>query len=245
MPTPLLNDVLILATTDNLKVQKPDGGFAPERWLPMIIDTWSICYANALERNPHYRNPTVLDAIIRAGNYNERMFDPKTGFLDNVPGWDEWRMFSWIEATERIASDLDPALLQRWRDVFMQYGEHVLGQCIDMDHFDGAIPNHGIWNHAIFYRIGRLYNRPDFVEIAEQAFDRIFKAQTPDGCFREGGTIAGFPGTPVVMYNVISLLAVNMYFGHSGNPDAERALEKGFQWWWNTRFPDFKQHCGI
>jgi hypothetical protein len=205
----------------------------------MNINAWSICFANELRNNPHYRNPSTLEAIVRLGDYNEKQFDREKGFADNIPGWDEWRLFAWMEAVERAADSMDAPRLARWRDIFILFGEHIIKMCVDMEHFDGAIPNHGIWNHALLYRIGQRYGRSDFRDMAGLAFERILAAQTPDGCFLEGGTSAGFPGSPVVMYNTVSCMAVNMYLGYSGDPAAEKALEKGFRWWWNTRFPDF------
>jgi len=143
-----------------------------------------------------------------------------------------------MEATQRLGDTLGAARRERWGACFVQAGEHVLANCIDMDIFDGAIPNHGIWNHAYFYRVGQLYDRPDFMEMAGHALDRVMQHQTADGCFYEGGSAAGFPGTAVTSYNVVSLMALNMYHGHSGDPAAETALERGWHWWYDFAFPD-------
>lgn len=239
-----LDDVFILATSDTLKVQLPDGGLGSEPWIPMLINIWSICYLHPLHENPHYRSRSLLDAIIRLGDYNERNFHAERGFTDgNAEAWDEWRIFAWLEAAERLAAEIDPERLARWRAIFQLFARRTLSHCIDMEHFDGAIPNHGIWAHALMHRVGQLYGCDDLRSMAEYAFERILAGQTPDGCFREGGTAVGFPGSPVVLYNVVSLMAVNMYAEQSKNPAAVAALGAGFRWWWNTRFPDFSDIC--
>ena len=233
-----LEKVFILSTTETLAVQADDGGLIIEPWSPMLIHCWTLCYLNEYTDNPHYRNPDVLQAIKQLGDFNQTSLDQEKGFTNDTCGWDEWRLFSWMEATELLKEELNAECLAVWGKSFITAGDHVLSMCIDMETFDGGIPNHGIWNHAMLYRIGQLYNRNDMQDMAAHAFERIFQRQTEDGCFREGGTFAGFPGSPVTMYNIVSIMAINMYYGFSQDPAALDAMEKGWSWYYNFIFPD-------
>ena len=238
MSADALNELLIATTRESLKRQEPDGGLGDVRWSPMGIHCWALCYALPFAKNPYHHDDQLLAAIFQMGDYNQRSFDPATGFTNNIAGWDEWRLIAWVEAVALLGDRLDTARQEAWRVTFLAFAEHIKSICVDMETFDGVIPNHGIWGHATFYRIGQLYGRDEFCELAAGAFERVFAAQTADGCFREGDTDVGMPGTPVTSYNVVSLMAINMYHGYTGDPAAAAALEKGWHWWHDFLFPD-------
>lgn len=235
-----LRALLVLGTRDSLPHQTADGGLGNERWSPMMMLCWAICYADRFDGNPYYREATLLDAIRRLGDFNDRSADARGHFTNNIAGWDEWRLFAWMEAMERVRGDLDAARLDAWRRKFIGAAEHILGLCVDMEHFDGGIPNHGIWGHALLHRVGRLYDRRDCVAMADLAFDRILRSQTPDGCFREMQSAAGLQGSPVTGYNLVSLMAVNLYHAHGGAAAAGEALERGWRWWYDFALPNYR-----
>ncbi len=239
MTSPLLNDIFVSATRDSLKRQEPDGSLGPASWSPMGIHCWALSYATEFDHSPYYQDSDLLAAILRLGDYNQVGFDPQMGFGNNAKGWDEWRLIAWLEAAYLIDNALDDGRRQAWRETFLSFGDHFKSTCIDMEVFDGIIPNHGIWGHTTFYRIGQLCGRQDFCDIASAAFERILASQTADGCFREGDTVSGIPGTAVTGYNLVSLMAINMYYGYTGDPAAAEALEKGWHWWYDFLFPDF------
>jgi hypothetical protein len=74
--------------------------------------------------------------------------------------------------------------------------------------------------------------------MARHALSRVFASQTVDGCFREGACLAGMPGTAVTSYNLVSLLAINVYWGHTQDPAALEALARGWRWWYDFLLPN-------
>lgn len=235
----MLREMLVIDTAETLKRLQPDGSLGEQAWAPMAMLSWAICHTESFPGNPFHRDPKVLDAIRCVGDYNARSCDGHGGYSNLVIGWDEWRTFAWMEAMERVRADLDPERLATWTRQFVGAAEHILAMCLDMDTFDGGIPNHGIWGHAFLYRVGRLYGRKDMVDMATLAFQRILAGQTSDGCFREGQSHAFLQGTPVTAYNLVSLMAVNMYHQFSRDPAALPALEKGWHWYYDYLLPDW------
>lgn len=235
----LLREILVLGARDNLASLQADGSMGAEGWAPMSILCWAICYSEPFADNPYHQDPALLDAIVRLGDHNFRSVDDHGNYADNIVGWDEWRTFAWMETMERVRPALDAKRLADWTGKYIGAANHIMELCVDMDVFDGGIPNHGIWGHTFLHRVGQLYGRKDFLDMATLAFERILQSQTPDGCFREFQSAVCMQGSPVTGYNLVSLLAVNLYFQHSRDPKAIEALEKGWRWWYDFLFPNY------
>lgn len=236
-----LQQLALTATREALAAQQPDGSVGTAAWAPMRILAMAHCYCDTFEGNEFHQDQRLLEAIIRLGDFNHHSCDARGHYRNIVPGYDEWRTFAWMEAMERVRPQLSARRLQEWSAKFVGAGGHMLAIIPEdeMPTFDGAIPNHAIWAYALMYRTGQLYGRADYVDTADRAFVRILASQTPDGCFREMGSGAGFQGTPVTGYNLVSLLAVNLYHAYSGNAAALTALERGWHWWYDFLFPDY------
>lgn len=232
----LVLDVLVNATAKTVPLQQEDGrvpAFGND-W--GYIGAWALAYTEEAEDNPFYRDPKVLESIIRYGDYNARSVTAGGGFEGTEV---DWRFYGWFEAMELIRGELDDRRLAEWTAKLVLGGEGVMRVAVDMDTFDGQVPNHGIWGHAMLHRIGQLCDRSDFVEMAVHSLHRDFQAQTADGCFREGTTAAGLPGTPVTAYNIISANAIEQYHARSGDDLARQALDKAWHWWREFLLPDF------
>ena len=234
----LLRELFVLSTREML-ARQPEGDLASGYGNYMGVLPWAICYSERFEGNPFYRDPTLLQALVRFGDFNCAAVDDKGNFSAGpFKGWDEWRMFAWMEAMKRIEGDLEQERVGRWSQKLVGAGSYVMDIATEMDTFDGLIPNHGIWGHAFLYRVGQLFGVREYVDMAALAFSRILGGQTPDGCFREGQSAALMPGTPVTGYNLTSASAVNMYYGFSGDPQAAQALEKAWHWLYDFLLPD-------
>jgi hypothetical protein len=229
MSMSLLDELFVLSTRQTLTHQKPDGDLGSGAGSCLSILPWAICYSEKFPGNPLHKDPKLLEAIVRLGD-----FHCATGY-----GWDEWRTLTWLEAAARIESDLDATRRRAWQEKFLEAGRHAMGIIPELDHFDGFIPNHPVWEHVLLYRIGQRFGVEEFMAHAVAVLGRVMEAQTPDGAFREGGTAAGFPGSPVTLYSLVTAGAISAYHGYSGDPKAVVSLEKSWRWFYDFLLPDF------
>ncbi len=243
MSKDLMRQIIYLATQKSLPRIKPDGSMEGVSLGPFIINAWGQCHSEDRPDNRLYKSQELLDAIVRLGDYNLGVFDEHQGFVNDGAGasggWDEWRMIAWLEAMNHVRDDLDSKHTDDWRRAFLAFAEHFLIGFHDTDTFDGGIPNHGIWNHVLAYRTGQLFGEDKLLAAAGLGIQRVIDSQTPDGCFREFQNAALFQGTPVTGYNLVSILAISMYHGYSGDPRAEEALERAWGWYYDYLLPDF------
>lgn len=236
MIKPLVQELFVLSTQQTLARQRPDGDIGQIHHNYLSILPWAICYSEAYAGNPYYKSKQVLDAIVRFGEFNRSMMDDHGAYAGT--GWDEWRTLAWIEASQRLGGDLDPGTRRAWEAKFVACGKHVMAMATDMDVFEGAVPNHAVWDYALLLHLGRLFGVKAYTDTANHAMGRIIKGQTADGCFREGGTAGGFPGTQVTHYNLVSAQAVNFYQSRGGDAPADDALEKAWCWFYDFLLPD-------
>ena len=240
MTRALLEQRLVASTASSLAIQRPDGGLVNNPNLMMIL-SWAICYADNFPNNPYYRDPKVLDAITRLGDYNLACLDEHGSFIGNecsMGGWDEWRYFAWLEAMLRVKDQLDPKRVAAWTQKFIDSGKHFMAMCIDMDTFDGGIPNHGTWSHVYIHRVGKLFNIDEYWQVTGEALERIIASQTPDGVWREGQSAGGFQGTAITHYNLTTALAISIYHHHTGSETARASLDRAWLWYVDFLFPD-------
>lgn len=240
MTRALLQKRLVASTASSLSIQRADGGLVNNPNLMMIL-SWAICYADNFPGNPFYRDPKVLDAITRLGDYNLACLDDHGCFIGNecsMGGWDEWRYFAWLEAMVRVKDSLDPARVEAWSKKFIASGRHLMAMCIDMDTFDGGIPNHGTWSHVYVYRVGKLFGIDEYSRVTGDAIARVIASQTPDGVWREGQSAGGFQGTVITHYNLTTALAISLFYHYTGDKEAEASLIRAWHWYYDFLLPD-------
>lgn len=227
----LLRQAMVAAAEVCLAHQKPDGDMQGEPFFYFHPATWALCYTRPWPGNHLHRSARLRDAILRACDFNQ-------SWAQAGNAHDEWRLFSWLQAMLALRDELDDARIAAWTKSFIAHGEWVLSHAIDMDVFDGGIPNHGIWNHVYTYTVGRLFERPDLMNMSADALARVMASQTADGVFREFQSLGGFQGTPVTGYNTVSAAALNVYHAISGDPRAAVALDRAWRWHYDFLLPD-------
>jgi hypothetical protein len=236
----LLQKRLLASADSSLAIQRADGGLEHNFNLMMIL-TWAVCYTENFSGNRHYQNPKALDAIARLGDYNADCLDAHGLFQNNecsMGGWDEWRYLAWLEAFVRVRDRLDDKRITAWTQKFIGSGNHFMPMCVDMDTFDGGIPNHGTWSHVYIYRVGQVFKIADYMSVTGEALQRIIASQTPDGCWREGQSAGGFQGTHVTLYNLTTASAISVHHHHTGDKAAAASLERAWHWYYDFLLPD-------
>ena len=233
MSKSLLLELLIDTTRVSLPLQAADGSVPGWTWDWGLPAAWAIAYKSP--GNPFHRDPKVYDAIVRFGDYNARSVT-ESGLFQSSEG--DWRFMTWMYAMDVVRDQLDRPRFELWRDAIVRGARFVMRHCLEMDTFDGLIPNHGIWWHAMVYRTGQMFGVPEFREMAAFALTRVINGQTPDGAFREGQSDALMPGSEVTGYNLVSADAIDKYLAFSGDPRANEALEKAWRWYRDFLLPD-------
>ena len=239
MSKALLQELFALSAGETLKLQGSNGDIAMGQPNHLPILTWAICYSDHFPGNPFHKDRRLFEAIVRLADFNSATVDDKGNFSSGYNGWDELRMLAWLEAMKRLENEIDAARKKTWRKKFIGAASQVMEIITEIDHFDGFIPNHPVWDHVFLYRVGQLFGIKEYTNHATLALERVMGAQMPDGCFREGGTAAGFPGSPVTLYSLVSASALNAYHGYSGDPRAVESLEKSWRWFYDFLLPDF------
>ncbi len=231
-------ELFVLSVEDVVASQLPDGDCPQAFASHLSILPMAICYSENFPGNRFYKSPKLLDSLVRLGDFNDVKANAKGVYDGPVPGWDEWRTLAWLDAMQLIKSDLDSSRLNRWMDKIGGFAGHIVGMIPNLDDFDGLVPNHPMWDYALLNRMGHVFGEGKYIEEARGVFSGVFAAQTPDGLFREGGSHAGFPGTAVTGYNMVSACAIDYYGRESGDARAMDAVERAWRWYYDFLLPD-------
>ena len=92
--------------------------------------------------------------------------------------------------------------------------------------------NHATWHGLLFYEAGQYFNRQDWVDFANDFFERyIVPTQRADGVWPEGDGI-------VVNYSMVTAQAVSLYAEHSDNTDARNCMARALGFFQFLSLPD-------
>lgn len=92
--------------------------------------------------------------------------------------------------------------------------------------------NHATWHGLLVYRAGCHFERPEWVEFAEQFFATwILPTQRPDGVWPEGEGI-------VVDYSMVTAQAVSLYAEFSDHPGARASMARALGFFLAFQLPD-------
>lgn len=225
----VVRDIIALSVKNALARPDEDASAKSGHGGGMMIYPMALCYATEFEGNTLYHDDQLMETIIRLGDTN----------CSVAVVSDEWTHITWMEAADLMKDEIDEQRLERWKDSFFKCADHLMSNCVDMDVFDGGIPNHGIWYHTYVYRTGQLYGIDKYTDMAKHAMGRIIAGQTPDGCWAEGQSDSVFKGSPVTSYNSVSAMAINLYYSYSGDAKALKALDKAWDWFYGYLLPDY------
>lgn len=205
---------------------------------PYTILPAAVLYAKRNPANPHYRTPEMLQFALQIGDLLVRedqrgTFAPRLDSYRDTYMWVEAyallkaelgqeRRTQWADSIERNISLLQPELAS-WRDS-SAYTENFLG----------TSPNHFAWWAATLLVGGVHLEKNEWIELGKAVLQRFaVNEQNPDGYWGEHN-----PNGPTGGYNYLTTLAVGVYWEHTHDPLAMRALRRATDFHSNFTYSD-------
>jgi hypothetical protein len=221
----------ILASQD-----KATGRFGTGIWV--VNDQhamWPLAVAWGADRpnNPHFHNPAILEAVMKAGDALIDDMDPtgKWEFRKKDgstwgPIYMPWTYSRWIRAYGIIKDAMPPERRARWEKALTLGVEGIIREALP-----GPIHNIPATDAAAVYHAGQLFNRDDWKKTGADYLRRTAAAQDPSGFWVEN---AG----PVIAYNFVYVDALAFYLAKSGDDTVLPALQRAATYHAHFTYPD-------
>lgn len=227
---------LIKQVPDILKTyDAKTGRFGSGIWICRdqdIMYSLSVAYAAKLGDNKYYRNPQLLETIMKAGDAliadaddkGQWVFRKKDGSTwGNI--WMPWTYSRWVRTFSLIKDDMPAARRAKWEKALILGYTGISKSQLGRVH---NIPSH----HAMgLYVAGKTLKRPEWCELAADFMQKVVADQSEGGYWAEGGG-------PVVEYNFVYVEALGIYFALSGDERVLPALRRAAEYHWHFTYPD-------
>ncbi|MGH9470298.1 MAG: hypothetical protein ACRD1N_08150 [Terriglobia bacterium] len=208
------------------------------RHFPYAILAPAVLYARKDPANPHYHDPAMLKLALRIGDLlasedEKGRFEPR---LDS-----DWDTYMWLEAYRILQPQLGAVRRERWRRSIERNTGLLVGGARARLNFPwyespylGTSPNHYVQWAELIYLAGRVFGKPDWVQLGTQILHRFATVEiSPDGFWGEHAHNLPTPG-----YDYLTLDAVGVYWEHSKDPAARAAIRKNLAFHENFTYPN-------
>ena len=205
---------------------------------PYTVLPAAVLYARQDRANPHYNDRQMLELAITIGDLlvredNEGAFAPRLDSYRDV--------YMWIEAFGLLKSDLGGERAQAWaksltRNIVLLTPELTSWEDLPAytENFIGTSPNHFAWWAATTLVGGVHLRRKDWFDLGNRILRRFATTeQNPDGFWGEHN-----PNGPTGGYNYLTTLSVGVYWEHTKDPEALKALRRATNFHENFTWPD-------
>lgn len=205
---------------------------------PYTILPAAVLYAKKHPSNRWYKNAEMLALALKIGDLLLR--EDAGGTF--APWLDSYRdAYMWVEAYALLKPELDEERARQWkasieRNIGLLEADAAAWKDCPAytENFLGTSPNHYAWWSATLLVGGRYLGRPEWANLGSAVLRRFATTeQNPDGYWGEHN-----PDGPTIGYNYLTTLAVGLYWEHSGDPSALRALRKATDFHSNFTYPD-------
>lgn len=192
----------------------------------------AAAYAWPSDDNPYYKDPKLLDVIMKAGDaliadadeQGKWVFRKKDG-SEWGDIWMPWTYSRWVRAYLLIQPDMPRHRREKWAAALIKGYSGISRNRLGHVH---NIPAH----HAMgLYIAGIAFDRYDWCIQARDFLRKVADTQAEGGYWSEN---VG----PVVNYNFVYMDALGTYFDVSSDPYVLRALERGARFHYHFRYPD-------
>jgi hypothetical protein len=213
-------------------VQEGAGLFSrrgnPDIWPQGVTYLLALVYQSKWRENPHAGDARFLASAV-AGM--EEALDSRR--------WQEWMnepdnrsLQAFLLTYDLLKDDVPPAVAARWKDLLTRIVERVVETWLRpvalrytrYSADTGTGSNHWAFHAANVYTAGRVFGRPDWLDLGAQEMRRL-AAHEKDGQFAERR------GVPTPSYNRLTQTALTEYLLQSGDesvrPSVVRAAEYG------------------
>jgi hypothetical protein len=179
-----------------------------------------------------------VDLAVRIGDLLAR--ESQTGYYQSR--LDHHRdTYMWLEAYRLLEKDLGPDRRARWRKELERHIGELASECALREDFPWynspyirTSPNHfSLWSSTL-YLAGRLFANREWESLGARILHRFAaEEQTPDGYWGEHSRDGPTPG-----YDYLTLTAVALYYEHSRDPEALKALRRSTDFHQHFTWPD-------
>lgn len=207
---------------------------------PYAILAPAVLYARKDSSNRHYHDPGMLKLALRIGDLlasedEKGRFEPR---LDS-----DWDTYMWLEAYRILQPQLGAERRRRWQGAIERNTALLVGGArarLNFAWYDspylGTSPNHYVQWAELIYLAGRVFGKPDWVELGAEILHRFVTVElSRDGFWGEHEHNLPTPG-----YDYLTLDAVGVYWEHSKDPAARTAIRKNLTFHENFTYPDGK-----
>ncbi|MCB9770590.1 MAG: hypothetical protein H6752_20515 [Candidatus Omnitrophica bacterium] len=192
----------------------------------------AVAYSTKHEDNPYFKDPQILEAIVRGGDALIEDADEDGKWIFRKKDGSEWGMIwmpwtysRWVRAFDLVKEDMPQEARDRWEKALTLGYSGVKEHALNSVH---NIPAH----HAMgLYIAGKALNKPEWMEFASDFLMKVVEAQNPAGYWSEN---IG----PVVAYNFVYADALGTYYAVSGDERVLPALERCAEYHLHFTYPD-------
>ncbi|HEU5341357.1 hypothetical protein [Edaphobacter sp.] len=232
---PVVQDELRSRTGAGLRELETQHGWSH---FPYTILAAAVLYAKKHPTNRWYKDASMLALALEIGDLLVKE-DERGTF---APRLDSYRdTYMWVESYALLKTELGAERARTWkaaieRNIGLLEGDIAAWKDCPAytENFLGTSPNHYAWWSATLLVGGKHFDRPTWVELGSAVLRRFAATeQNPDGYWGEHN-----PDGPTIGYNYLTTLGVGVYWEHSQDPSALRALRRATDFHEHFTYPD-------
>ncbi len=206
--------------------------------LPYNVLSAAVLYTKANAANPFYRTPEMRKLAFDLGYLMSR--EDRAGTF--APRLDSYRdTYMWLEAYQLLKDELGAERKSLWeqalrRNVSLLIPDIILSRdaAAYTENFIASSPNHLAWWAATVLIAGIYLSDRSWVALGGGVLKRFATTeQNPDGYWGEHN-----PNAPTGGYNYLSAMAVGVFWEHTQDEDALKALRRAATFHANFTYPD-------
>ena len=197
----------------------------------------AVLYAKKDAANARYHDPAMLALAERIGDLLASE-DEKGAFAPRLDA--DWDTYTWLEAYRLLEPELGPERRERWKRAILRNTEPFYADAAERIDFPwyqspyiGTSPNHYSQWAELLFLAGRVFAKPDWVELGTKILHRFAVEQAPDGYWGEHSS-AG----PTIGYDHLTLSAVALFAEYVNDPAVMQALRRSTDFHMHFTYPD-------
>src|SRR5262245_47049915 len=193
---------------------------------PGVMFAAAVLYAKEHSANPSYRDKKKRDLALALGDLFAEQSEKDTA--ENKQDY-EWEIHFWLDTYRLLETELGGARRTRWKkemEKIVAWFARETAARIDFPRYQGPYIRTSTNHLALFastvYLAGRVLPDKEWTKLGERALHRLAtEEQTEDGYwgeFTDNGPATG--------YNYLTMCCVAIYWEHSRDTDALKALRR-------------------
>jgi hypothetical protein len=197
----------------------------------------AVLYSRQADFNPHYRDPKLLDVIVKAGNALIDAQDDRGRWLYTKSDgstwgwrWQEWTYSRWVDAFEMIRGEMPEKDRARWDRALCLAFTHMDRAIVDRIRSE-RVDNHRAEMGAGLFAAGVVLDQPEWCKHAAAYMRIVINQQSPNGYWSEGGG-------PVVLYDFEYIGSLARYYARSRDEAVLGALERAARFHYRFTYPN-------